>query len=58
MLSLGVLVVPVLPGCSKPGTERHELELCHMDGRPRLLHDLLRVLGTAQLCRTYRVCQE
>ena len=58
MLPHGILGIPVLPGCSKPGAERNELELRDMDKRSRLLHDLLRVLGAAQLRRTYRVRQK
>lgn len=42
-----VLALPVLPRGSEPGAERDELELRDLDGRPRLLHDLLRVLGSA-----------
>lgn len=55
MLPLRVLVVSVLPRCSKPGSQRDELELRDMAKRLSLLYVLLRDLGTAQLRRTYRV---
>ena len=56
VLPHSILDISIFPGCSKPGAERNELELRDMDKRPRLLHDLLRNLGTAQLRRAYRVC--
>ena len=57
VLPHSILDIPIFPGCSKPGAERNELELRDMDKRARLLHDLLRILGTAQLRRTHRLCQ-
>lgn len=58
MLSRGVLDIPILPSWSKPGSEGDELELRDMDGRARLLHDLLRRLGTAHVHRAYRIRQK
>ena len=58
MLPRRILGIPILSSCPKPVAERDELELRDMDRGARLLHDLLRVLGTAELRRTDCVCQK